>query len=318
MIDLGTNNIQLLIVEKEENIRVLEWRTDVTAFGKNMQDDLATEEALASLQFFIKKYLEISQTFTEDVIIIGTSGARTARNIKVIQDWLRETYQLPLHIISGEEEAFLNGLANRNDFKQFENVILFDIGGGSTEFTFIQNGNIDAVHSLDLGIRYLENRFQDNVSAKKDFVQNQLQRLKVPEADFMAVGIGKTAASLEKLITFYFALEEPLQSSLEKTKIDVFFTFLDSAAKEEIQSKMNFDDEQTAIIHTGTMLTKEILTFFGKDCMLISDKGLQFGILQLLQDELIESPVFFKNYLRKAMQGCKMHMLKKEDFVPKD
>ncbi len=50
------------------------------------------------------------------------------------------------------------------------------------------------------------------------------------------------------------------------------------------------------------MLFKEIFRHFKKEEMQISNKGLLYGILNLLRNEHIESPMFFKNYLTLAME----------------
>jgi exopolyphosphatase/guanosine-5'-triphosphate,3'-diphosphate pyrophosphatase len=273
-----------------------------------MQENIATAEALIRLQTYMEIYIEFSLKYTEDIIIIGTSGIRTAKNSSIIQNWLREKYQLPLHIISGEEEAFLNGIANQDDFESYGNVVFFDVGGGSTEFTIFKDNRITEVISLDLGIRYLQNRFEDDISAKILYTQQQLKRLKLPEMDFTLVGIGGTPTSLAALIkqTSEIEIRQIHKSLITRMEVEDVFTFFRFATVQDIENKMHFDSKQSDVITTGTMLVKEIISYFEKEFLLVSDKGLQFGIMYLMQAGKIDSPLFFKNYLSLAMKELNM------------
>jgi exopolyphosphatase/guanosine-5'-triphosphate,3'-diphosphate pyrophosphatase len=313
IIDVGTNNIQLLIAEKTENIKILERKIDVSAFGKKMMNDIATPEAIATLQNYLAGYIEISKAYTEDIIIIGTSGARKARNMYVIQDWLRENYQLPLHIISGEEEALLNGIANFIDFQEHSDIVYFDVGGGSTEFTMIKNHEIEQIISLDLGIRFLENRFGDDFDSKVKYTRQSIKEVPVPQNDFIMIGIGGTATSLGSLIHNCSESDMEMIHKMEisKKEIDILLSFFKKAGSDELEKKTQFNNTGSDVITTGTMIVDEILSYFGKESMLVSDKGLQFGLLQLIQSDLIDSPMFFKSYLAELLEKIKEHNLSK-------
>ena len=158
IIDVGTNNVLLLIAQKsEKGISVLKKKSDTSFLGRNMQGNLLQIESINKTKRILDYYILLSQQYTENIIIIGTSCSRKAKNINLLSDWLLKKYQLRYYIISGEREAYLNGLANINEFTDQKNMILFDVGGGSTEFTYIENRNIVFQQSIELGVHYLIN-----------------------------------------------------------------------------------------------------------------------------------------------------------------
>ncbi|MDY6914744.1 MAG: hypothetical protein SVM86_00290, partial [Candidatus Cloacimonadota bacterium] len=176
VIDVGTNNVLLLIARKNgDSVQVLKRKSAISALGRNMKNNKITLSALKRLKKILYEYIEYSKLFTSKIIVVGTSCAREAQNSNVIKEWLKKTHSIYFKIISGEEEAYLNGVANLTDFPN-KKMVFFDVGGGSTEFTYVDNGKICRVFSLKLGIRRLHNDFSD-LSNRLKFTKKNLQKL---------------------------------------------------------------------------------------------------------------------------------------------
>ena len=280
VIDLGTNNIQLLVTEGRKNPKIIVKDSQISALGKNFKNGLIDTEKLEKAKLILEKFIDLSQKYTNKIVVIGTSLSRTAKNISVISDWLEER-DIPFYIISGDEEAYLNGLANTDDFKEFTNILFFDIGGGSTEFTLVQNGKIIKKFSLKLGIRRLENMFC-NYLQKEEYTQKILKKIDLPNKNFTLIGIGGTVTSLsfinQNLVEYNF--EKIHKSALQKAEVkeilDKFLTVHIADLKNSLILKMLKPD----ILATGTMIVYEILDYFARDKFLVSDKGLMFGVLK--------------------------------------
>jgi exopolyphosphatase / guanosine-5'-triphosphate,3'-diphosphate pyrophosphatase len=287
ILDVGTNNVLMLWATKENGeITTIRRESAISAMGKGMHDARLTNEAIETTKCILKDNIKRSLKFSKNIIIAGTSSSREAKNINEISDWARSEFGLKYNIISGECEAELNGLANIQEFKSLEDFVLFDVGGGSTEFTFIQNGKIEFTKTLKLGIRRLHNMF-DNFEQRKQFTRTILEHIPKFQSTSL-VGIGGTATSLAAIKNKLKKYDAKVvhRSKITASELNEIFTNLETLSPIEISKLMMFDVKRSDIILTGTMVVSEIIRFFGVQNFYISDKGLQYGILNLPEEEI--------------------------------
>ncbi|MDN5353988.1 MAG: exopolyphosphatase / guanosine-5-triphosphate,3-diphosphate pyrophosphatase [Candidatus Cloacimonadota bacterium] len=288
VIDVGTNNILLLIARKQnDEIITLKKSSRTSALGRNMRADNITGAALARAKKILREYIQYCKFFTSNIIVVGTSTARRAANIKLLQTWLKSRFNINFKIISGEEEAYLNGLANLGDFAEFSQLLLFDVGGGSTEFTYVNDGKIDKMFSLELGIRRLHNEFS-NMKNRLKYTREILRKL--PKTKAKLVGIGGTVTSL---VAISQNMDEYDTSKIHKqilteSELQTILSKLKNSNRKTLQKIMPFEPKRAEIILTGTMIVKEIVAYFGVQEIFVSDKGLQYGILNLPRKKLEE------------------------------
>ncbi|MGM9570964.1 MAG: hypothetical protein ACI3ZR_01945, partial [bacterium] len=107
-------------------------------------------------------------------------------------------------VITGEREAYLTYLGVTADFtSEAEKILVFDLGGGSTEIILGQDKKIIELHSLDVGAVRMTERFlaasstEYNCSLVKKFTRDLLQPYleSYSKADKI-IGVGGTATSL--------------------------------------------------------------------------------------------------------------------------
>ena len=90
----------------------------------------------------------------------GTAALRDAKNAQAFV-MEAEALGIPIQVISGEEEARLIHLAVSHAIPfPLEPVALVDIGGGSTELTWVQAGRVAASISLPWGLQRLADAAQ--------------------------------------------------------------------------------------------------------------------------------------------------------------
>jgi len=289
VIDVGTNNILLLVASIKDNFHIIKRDSKISGLGKDMKNDLLDITAIERTKKILTEFILEAQNFTENIIIVGTSCSREAKNISLLSDWLADKFQIKYNIISGKQEADFNALANINEFIEFKNVIMFDVGGGSTEFIWIENGNVIKTHSLDLGIRRLQNVHDSDHSAKLKATKTLLNSLKpVQLAQPVLVGIGGTATSLSAM-KFELEKYDPAlvhKSKVTKTDIINLYSKLKEKNLKQISELMPFEPKRADLIQTGTMIVMEILDYFGSEEFFVSDRGIQFGILSQPRSEL--------------------------------
>ncbi|NQV17765.1 MAG: hypothetical protein HQ534_04400 [Armatimonadetes bacterium] len=290
IIDIGTNNVLMLIATRENNnIKVLHRSSSISALGKNIKDNILTKAAITRTKTILKEFIRTSKKYTENIIIIGTSCSREARNIDILSKWLKTKYEINYRIISGEQEAYFNGLANIREFSQHNEMILFDVGGGSTEFTFIKNREIISNQTLQLGIRRLQNRFNSNYESKIQKTKDILEELQIPVLENpVIIGIGGTVTSLvsiQKNLKKYNP-EIVHKSKITKKGLYILLEKLKKSSILDIASLIPFDPLRSDILATGTMIVKEIIDFFEVKEFYVSDRGFQFGVLMQNKEEI--------------------------------
>lgn len=158
-----------------------------------------------------KKYKEIIDKYSieeKNIIYFATSATRDANNRDYFIKKVFDETKIKINCISGNEEAYINfkGVISSFDKNFKENILVFDIGGGSTEFTL---GNIDGIkkkRSLNIGsVRITEKFFlnnevynycEENRIKAKEWVKENLKGLKdFKDTNFTLIGVAGTTTT---------------------------------------------------------------------------------------------------------------------------
>ncbi len=290
VIDVGTNNVLLLLAAKINNhLEIIHRDSNISALGKNMKNGILAENALVRTKDILKENIEFSKLYTKYIIVIGTSCSREASNIYILSKWLKKKYNLKYNIISGMKEAYLNGLANIHEFPDKNEIILFDVGGGSTEFTYLKNEQIIAKQSLRLGIRRLQNLHNNDFGNKIIKTREILKELNLPKlAKPEIIGIGGTVASLSAIKNNLKKYDGNIvhKSIITKNELHDLLHKMSKLSCETLATLIPFDPKRSDIILTGTLIVREIIDYFKVDKFTVSDRGLQFGVLFQNEEEI--------------------------------
>ena len=174
-IDCGTNSIRLLIAEVyEENgarrLRDIVRLMRIVRLGEGI--DATGEFAPAALERTFDAAREYAALIaehnvpTEAIRFVATSASRDARNKQVFIDGIREILGIELEVISGDEEASLSFagalLAVGADERE---TLVFDLGGGSTEFVLGTVAGVQVSKSVNIGCVRLTERLMHHAPA---------------------------------------------------------------------------------------------------------------------------------------------------------
>ena len=164
------------------------------------------------------RFKEIANRFAEakDIHIFATASLRGIHNqdeaLKIIQE---DTGFLP-EVLSGEEEARL-GFIGASHFNEFENGILIDIGGASTELVRFENSQPVQLASIPVGCLNLYAKFVGKViptgKESKKIKTEIRERFDAVDWDFeekfpLMVGVGGTARAVQKLSRDLYSLPD--------------------------------------------------------------------------------------------------------------
>ena len=176
-LDLGTNNCRLLVAQPcADGLRVVDSFSRIVRLGENLSvtgrlGDAAMDRTLAALSVCRDKMNLRGVTRGR---LVATEACRAAENGPAFIGRVRERIGLDVEIVDRETEASLaaEGCAALADAAA-ESVLLFDIGGGSTEVVWLAGSRpggseedrpsvrdrMRAWTSLPLGVVTLADRF---------------------------------------------------------------------------------------------------------------------------------------------------------------
>ncbi|PID28752.1 MAG: hypothetical protein CSB55_03110 [Candidatus Cloacimonadota bacterium] len=280
-IDVGTNNVLLLWASVDKEVKAVHRRSASSALGKDMKDRMISKDGFDRVIKILDNFTDYSRLFSDDISITGTSCSRDARNIGDLIKKIKDRYGTDYKILSEKEEAYASGNATLGSFPDLRNFLVFDIGGGSTEFTLIKNRKITDGISLKLGIRRLDNMFGNDTEAKIKYTREQLNL--IPEeyknAEIL-IGTGGTASGLSsakfKLPRYDSSVVH--KSTLTLDEVNEFYNLFLTLEKPEIIKFIPYEPVRAELLTVGTMLIKEIMNYFEKKEFLVSDRGMQFGL----------------------------------------
>ena len=283
LIDIGTNNVLLLLAEVDAgSYHVIERLNRISALAEGMQAGNLSQDGIDRVKMILAEYMTISEKYNAKPVLIGTSALRDAKNRYLLEDWLENEYSIPLRLISGSEEARLNGIANRDEFTP-RNMLLFDIGGGSTEFTLIIDNQIRDCVSLELGIRRFHNRFGDNAFREISYIKNKLETINIEKpSDAVVIGIGGTVTSLAAMLQNMTVYDENkvYRYQIMRDDLNELIDDISDCTEQKLLEKISFNPLSKALLMAGGLIVREIIAHFNASDFFVSDRTWQFGVLK--------------------------------------
>jgi len=169
-IDIGTNSTRLLVAEAGHDgvpLRTIERLMRITRLGQGVdQTGSLAAEAMDRTVTVLAEYRKVMDDLGVTpgrVRMTATSASRDASNREIFFDAAEEAVGVRPELLSGEDEAELSFAGATADLAPEQGPFLvFDLGGGSTEFVYGttgSDGRIEASLSLDVGCVRLTERF---------------------------------------------------------------------------------------------------------------------------------------------------------------
>ncbi|NIP32134.1 MAG: Ppx/GppA family phosphatase, partial [Candidatus Dadabacteria bacterium] len=142
-IDLGTNTFRLLVANLHDHneIEFLHKKSTVCALGRGF-NTLDRTLSYGSINRCLKVIKEFNQILTDfnvnNLRAVATSIVRQSTNSHLFTVPAANILNNKIEVISGKNEAELTTLGVLNSIDNIaNNKLIVDIGGGSTEFAFV-------------------------------------------------------------------------------------------------------------------------------------------------------------------------------------
>ena len=295
--DIGTNTILCLIAEIRDTgrFRVLDDLAEIAGLGKGVdQTGLisaeAQERALQTLTRFVDQCRSLD---VKEMIAVGTSALRDAKNSTQVRAAFRDRLGLEVRVLSGAEEAAYSYLAvQRGLALPQRELLVIDVGGGSTEFVRGNDSAVSRAVSIDIGSVRLTERFlrsdpvkPDEVALMSEAIDRELAGLPERGIDFgpacALVGIAATfttlAAMEKRLATYSHAEVHGSRLTIQQVRTQVLA--LQGKTIAERRRMIGLEAKRAEVIFAGARLIEKIMDFYHGENAIVSDQGVRYGLL---------------------------------------
>jgi exopolyphosphatase/guanosine-5'-triphosphate,3'-diphosphate pyrophosphatase len=320
VIDLGSNSFRLVVFtagdgwwkrtdEIYEPVRIGEG-----LIGTGRLSAVPSERALATLDVF-NHFCRASGLGADAVDAVATSAIRDAENAEDFLARARDRVELPIRVLSREQEARYGYLAAVNSTTLEEGCVL-DLGGGSMQLVRVRERIDHETASWRLGTVLMSERFlPPNGPAKRkqledlrDHVARELEgadwlgAASAGEPPGRLVGIGGTVRNLAAAAQKAAGLpSNGVQGMvIERDALDELVARLASLPAEERASVPGIKPARADLILAGAVVVQGVLLASGFDAIETTEAGLREGVFfeRLLADR---DPPLFEQMRRESV-----------------
>ncbi len=280
-IDVGTNSVRLLVAEKDgSGLKILKSGLITTRLGQGSGSGVlqagAVQRTVAAVFYF---YQTARQFGPERVVVAATSAVRDAGNRNEFVDMVKERTGLPVRVLSGAEEA---GLSYRGVLAGFplepQGTAVVDIGGGSTEIIWMQDGKLH-LDSVNVGaVRVTEAGTGENeIAACLNATLEKVRRAPVNTL----VGVGGTVTTLAAVDRGLLVYDPGKVHGhcLKAENAAAILARLERMSTGERKQVPGLQPERADIIVAGAVIAVVIMKKLGLKCMFVSEYDLLCGLV---------------------------------------
>ena len=286
-IDIGSNAARLLISEVDEsvpgipdfrklNLVRVPLRLGFDVFESGSISEEKTDMLLQTMSAFshlIKAYQ------VKKLKACATSAMRDALNAKEILEQVRKNTGIEIEVISGDLEASLIFENQIAEHLSKDNAYLYiDVGGGSTELTFFNEGKVLAKRSFDIGtIRLLKNQvIESSWDDLKEMIKTSTKGLK----KIIAIGSG---GNINKVFSLSKRKDgKPLPVELLKD----YYKELSSYSLQERMSVYKLREDRADVIVPALFIYLNVMRWADASEIIVPKIGLADGLIRHLHEEL--------------------------------
>lgn len=296
-IDIGTNSIHLLVadVDAEGEVHIVQSAREQAELGSGGLDaQLLAPDAFDRGVAALESFHEQCESFNvEHIACTATSAVREASNGKQFCDVVRARTGIHVRVIAGVEEARLIWLGTRHDLDFSRGrVLIFDVGGGSTEFILCDAESILTSQSLHLGhIRLAEGwHHSDPMSADEQKKLRKIVRKRMknitrrvhPDDLGGIVGTSGTVRALARMEAMARGENFPEHQHgmvLTAEGVDTLVDQMTTMTADERSALPGMDTRRMRTLPSGAVLVQEVFKAFDKKQLVTSNRSLRDGII---------------------------------------
>lgn len=299
-LDIGTVTCRLLVADVEDG-RIIDVDKEyaITDLGVGVDaTGRLSEAAIERVLACVDRYLEVLARYdtpehpVRRLIAMATSASRDAANGPEFAARLAER-GVTLAVIPGSREAQLTFLGASSDFPG-ENLLVVDIGGGSTEVVAGRFGEDPiASHSFNIGCRRVTERFfRDDppTAGQMDAARQWIRETMAPYFEGLATAgfaidrVVAVAGTATSVVSIREAMEVYDSSRVHKAvvaagELAAIEERLAAEPLEERRTTVGLDPKRAGVIVAGFVILEEVLALAGADAYTASESDILHGMI---------------------------------------
>ena len=301
VIDVGTNSVKLLVADLRGNTVVpLHESSQQTRLGQGFYESHILQPGAIDLtaKAVADFVTEAQQWNPAKIKVIGTSAARDAINKDALLTAIESASGIPVTVISGEQEAdwAYKGVTSDPQLAA-RNLLVMDLGGGSTEFILGSGGKRLFAESFSLGsVRLLAQIAMSDppTDAEREHcaceIRDILEKQVAPRLEPLIrqlteppqlVGTGGTSTILArvelKLRSFSRELIEGTLLSREMVKSETLRLW--RTPWEDRKKLVGLPPNRADVILPGAAIFNQVMEVFSFASLRVSTRGLRFAAI---------------------------------------
>lgn len=281
-IDIGTNSIRHLICDiNDKNLYVVKKDVKITRLGDGVsKTGKLSNDAISRSIGVVKDFIKDSKRYNIlDDYVFATSAVRDAKNSSIFLDELKMS-NIDLDVIDGKTESLFGYLGASYGIDK-KDILVIDIGGGSTELSYKSRNDI-VKESFNIGALRLTEKFIKNDPPTPEECNNMRLHIIDTLVSFInddvslpkdIVGIGGTITSLAAISLNLEKYDKELVHGyvLDKSEIKKLLDRLISVKLEERKLINGLQPERADIIVAGAIILLTIIELLNCDSIIVSE-----------------------------------------------
>jgi exopolyphosphatase/guanosine-5'-triphosphate,3'-diphosphate pyrophosphatase len=292
VIDVGTNSVKFHVGERDpaSGWRTIVDRAEVTRLGEGLAArDAIGPEAIARTADAIAQMAEESRgAGVLAIATVGTAGLRSAANRDEVIAAIHARAGVHIDVISGDDESRLAYVAVRAGLNLADSsIVVFDAGGGSSQFTFGEGSRVDERFSVDVGAARYTERFgldglvgADVLRDAIDEIAQDLSPLAGRPRPDQLVGLGGAVTNMTAVRVGLQVYDPAVVqgATLDTDEVDRQIERYRSLDAEARRTIVGLQPERAEVILAGACIVRTILGLLDRTTLTVSDRGLRHGV----------------------------------------
>jgi exopolyphosphatase/guanosine-5'-triphosphate,3'-diphosphate pyrophosphatase len=287
VIDLGSNTVRLSIYETQKtSIKLIYSIKEVVSLASFVnEDDYLTNEGIQKAIDVVTDFRQASKQFHGiELHCIVTAAIRNSKNCNDVLKRIEKTCNIKVTLLSSYEEAMAGVLGITMDYDIDEGIVL-DIGGGSSEVTYLKHNEVATTTSIPFGALNSYMKFvkdllpiADDEEKIRSIIASELKTIQLTlDHPVHVYGMGGTINSINKLLNVL----------VKKTNNRITYEDL-----VHLKSMIKPNDKGTYLtlikhtpdrIHTlvpGLIILMSIMEYFNSKTIFVSKRGIREGYIR--------------------------------------
>jgi exopolyphosphatase/guanosine-5'-triphosphate,3'-diphosphate pyrophosphatase len=293
VIDVGTNSVKFHIGElKPDGVwTTIADRALVSRLGEGIQETGAIAPAAMerTAQAIAEMTAEAARLEVDGVSAVGTMGLRTATNSQAFLDMVKERCGVAIEVITGDDECRLAYLAVRSATGLGAgSLVVFDTGGGSSQFTIGDGSRVDRQFSVNVGAVHYTERFHLDQGVTMDVLKEATQAITwdlsvldrgTPPESLVGMGGAVTNITAVMLGLSKYEPERVQGSVIDRAELDRQIELYRTRSADARRQITGLQPKRAEVILAGACIVRTIMEKVGKTSLSVSDRGLRHGLL---------------------------------------